>query len=166
MLEKSRQARQSLLLRSPPSSVEPYDELAIFGGRSGLVLPKGHTPNPMATSSAHTSIPLDPNPFLLPTMPSLMPDARTPTDHGFSSALGDPQQLYYMDDEDLNAPDAWERLYREVPEPSYSYGAGVSNANVGLGATGPANPPGEAMLEDRWSTFMHQYTMTGSRNRQ
>lgn len=163
MLEKSRQARQSALLSSARSPVESYDELAMFGGRTGLVLPKRSTSDPATFP--------DPNPFLLPTTPS----ARTPTGRGFAH---DPQhqELYFMDDdEDLSistgAPDTWEGLYREVSEPSYSYGAGVTlnahaNGNTGAGVTGPANPPGEAMLEDRWSTFMHQYAMTKEGYRQ
>ncbi|KAF7974586.1 hypothetical protein HWV62_11856 [Athelia sp. TMB] len=159
MLEKGRQARQSALLNTARTPVESYDELAIFGGRTGLVLPKGNANDHSASVS--NSPPFNIDPFLLPAMPSLLPDARTPTGTVFPSALGDPQQLYFMDDEDLSAPDSWEGLYREIPEPSYSYGASVVNP----GFTGPANPLGEAMLEDRWSSFMHQYALLGSGQR-
>lgn len=170
MLEKSRQARQSALLISPRSPVEPYDELAMFGGRTGLVLPKSTaTAEPAASIS---SAAFDPNPFLLPTPPAHLPGARTPTGREFVPDSQN-QGLYFMDEEeelsfDVGAPATWEGLYREVPEPSYSYGASVGlnahaigHAGTGAGVSGPANPPGEAMLEDRWSTFMHQYAMTG-----
>lgn len=165
MLEKSRQARQSLLLRKPSSPIEPYDELAMFGGRTGLVLPKGTASDTTAAVTTYAPAPIDSNPFHLPTIPSLLPGAFTPSTQQFPSTLGDLQELYFMDDEEFSTSDTWEGLYREVPEPSYRYGAGVTVPNIGLGVTGPANPPGEAMLEDRWSTFMHQYALNGGDHR-
>lgn len=162
MHEKAMQARQTTLVKQGYPRVEPYDELAIFGGRTGLVLPKR---TPSSTSAASSSSVLQmPS---IPPVPKLVhrssSDAATPTGITFPG-IAQPQQMYFIEDEDYSAsaglPTNWEGLYREVPDVSYSYGPTASTYTNAV--VGPANPPGEGvMLEDRWSSFMHQYAMIG-----
>lgn len=159
MLEKATQARQSARVKPGHLPVEPYDELAIFGGKSGLVLPK----RPPETTTIHEAA-LD---LRLPSLSRLLgiPESDV-TSNSVSSFRTGPgaQSLYFTEDEPMAAPGGlpanWERLYREIPEPSYSFQGATTYSNSDK-VFGPANPPGEAMLEDRWSSFMHQYAMMG-----
>ena len=159
MREKALQSRQAnskdARTGCPPG--ESFDELAIFGGRTGLVLPK--RPLNIATSI------MPPSGIRLPSIPNLLHPAPAgavspSVSHPPYRSDPLPQSVYSVNDTtSLSAeiPSNWEGLYREIPESSY-YGPGSAYSD----AAGPANPPGDdLMLEDRWSSFMHHYAMIG-----
>lgn len=160
MRQKARQGRHTvpshgITIKPGYPHIEPYDELAIFGGRAGLVMP---TRSSQPSSNLST-----PEPIRIPSIPNLHPPPQT------NSRSGD---FYSPDDQILQdlfreqppptsggLPSNWENLYREIPEPSFSHGFG--NTHMDTGAV-PRNSLGEGvMLEDRWSSFMHQYGMLG-----
>jgi hypothetical protein len=153
MHEKALQSRRSNFENAKLSypQVEPYDELAIFGGRTGLVMPK-RTFNAKGSGAASSSIRLPSIPNLLHPSPTEMLPPSVPH-HAYRSETQ--LQSVHVNDA-TSTPVNWEGLYREIPESSY-YGHGTAYSNA---AAGPANPPGEGvMLEDRWSSFMHQYAL-------
>ena len=157
MREKSHQSSPKGVNTSCPPG-ESFDELAIFGGRTGLVLPKRPL-NTAAPVTLPSGIRLPSIPHLLHTSPSevMAPSITSPTYRSDPQ----PQSIYAVNNPmsmSTDIPSNWEGLYREIPESSY-YGAGVTYSNP---AAGPANPPGGSVtLEDRWSSFMHHYAMIG-----
>lgn len=156
MRQKVLQARHMNLDEFRPGypHVEPYDELAMFGGRTGLVLPKRASPAPTSILPPTRRQPAIPN---IPPPSLTAPNSLVIPDNLFRNNTRALHDLFA--DETLTTfeslPPNWENLYREIPEPSYSYGMGNSFPNAPQGL---ANPPGDGvMLEDRWSSFMHQY---------
>jgi hypothetical protein len=158
MRKKALQSRQSNFEEAKPDypPVEPYDELAIFGGRTGLVMPK---------RQLDVTTPAEPSSGIrLPSIPNLLHPPPTEVIRPSVSNLSyrsdlQPQSYVVNDATSAGLPLNWEGLYREIPEPSYSYGPGTNYSNS---AAGPADPPADSvMLEDRWSSFMHHYTMMG-----
>jgi hypothetical protein len=159
MREKALQPHQSNPENARPGypHVESYDELAIFGGRTGLVLPKRpfNTITPAATPSG----------IRLPSIPNLIhpspAEVISPSIPHPSYRDPQPQSAYVVNDttsRSAGLPSNWEGLHREIPESSY-YGPGTTYSDP---RAGPANLPGEGvMLEDRWSSFMHHYAMMG-----
>lgn len=143
-------------------TVEPYDELAMFGGRTGLVLPK----RPLASNK----VPFmnSTRDFQITSIPSSS-QSRSAAVMAPQAVSNDPYQSHFQIHPSIfgdelpphgsNLPTDWEGLYREIPEPSYSFGSGTGYSDTMVGL---ANPPGEGvMLEDRWTSFMHQYGMIG-----
>ena len=134
--------------------IEPYDELAIFGGRAGLVMPK-HSSQPSTKDT--------PEIIRIPTIPNLNQPPQSDSRSGGVYPLDDhilqdpfKEQLLSTSD---SLPSNWENLYREISEPSFSHGLGNTCMNAGAA---PRSSHGElVMLEDRWSSFMHQYGMLG-----
>jgi len=160
MRKKALQSRQSDLDDDKPDHpcIEPYDELAIFGGRTGLVMPQRQlnvaTP---AEPSSGIRLPSIPNLLHPPPTEVMRPSVSHP------SCRSDLQPQSYVVNEATSTSTGlslnWEGLYREIPEPSYSYGPGTNYSDA---AAGPANLPTDGvMLEDRWSSFMHHYAMMG-----
>lgn len=154
MQEKALQSRRSNFENAKLSyqQVEPYDELAIFGGRTGLVMPK-RSLNVIGSGATSSSIRLPSIPNLLHPSPTEVLPPSVPH-HAYRSET-QPQSVHVVNDTTL-PPMNWEGLYREIPESTY-YGPGTAYSNA---AASPVNPPGEGvMLEDRWSSFMHQYAL-------
>jgi len=155
MREKTLQSRQSNTDDAKPGypRIEPYDELAIFIGRMGLVLPK----RPV---NARTSVTL-PSAIRLPSIPNLLrPHEETSPSLSHYPHRSAAQPGYVGSDSISTStafPLNWESLHREIPESTY-YGSGTTHSDT---TVSPVNPPGDAMLEDRWSSFMHHYAMMG-----
>jgi hypothetical protein len=161
-MRQKAQSRQSYPegARAYDPHADSIDELAIFRGRTGLVMPK----RPLEASTSA----LPPSNIRLPSIPNLLHPAPaeviSPSDPR-PSYRSDPQhQPVYVADTisstSAGLPLNWEGLYREIPESTYSYGPGPTYSYAA--AAGPTNQSaGDMMLEDRWSSFMHHYAMTG-----
>ncbi|KAG6906781.1 hypothetical protein DXG01_012146 [Tephrocybe rancida] len=158
MLDKASQARERYTQRQNPATSEtrPDDELLIFGGQTRLV------------SSQPIAIALPPPIDATPR--ARLSDLRTPQSKSHASQT--PQLLverpagsshdhnpYVQHQPDLRATFAdlsggWNGLFHEVPQPSHSV------AQEGVGSPYPALESGDgAMLDDRWSSFMHNYNI-------
>lgn len=159
MRQKARQSRYIVPsqgnIKSGQPHNEPYDELAIFGGRAGLVMPKHSS---QSSSTKGTT-----EPIRIPTIPNLNQPPQSDSGSGGVYPPDDQILQDLLKEQPLSASDSlpsnWENLYREVSEPTFSHGLG--NAFMNTGAA-PRSSHGEfVMLEDRWSSFMHQYGMLG-----
>ena len=161
MREKALQSRQPNLedgRLDSYSPVEPFDEIAIFAGRTGLVKPK-HSFDVVSPVEPPSGIRLPSIPNLLhPPLAGIVPP---PVSHSSYRSDPNPQSAYIANDTTTTSADLplnWEGLYREIPSPSYHYGTEGTYPDT----AGPTNAPTEGvMLEDRWSSFMHHYAMIG-----
>jgi len=161
MRNKALQSRQSSYedAKSYHPLVESYDELEIFGGRTGLVMPKraldGITP---AGPSSGIRLPSIPN-LLHPPSNEVISSVSQPP----YRSDPEPQSVYVSShatsSTSAGSPLNWEGLYREIPDSPYSYAQGINYSNT---TAGPVNSPAEGiMLEDRWSSFMQHYALAG-----
>lgn len=170
MYAKAQKARQL-----PPDAVldadtEPFDELAIFGGKTHFIVShsqtdKSKTQPPVAIPETIQVPP--PQPAVEAPLPHLnaqqlddfvsqlstMPSA---TFHGVAVPASAQEQLN------------WESLYRELPShpsqnleldlafPDLASSNSTESAGADIGSPRAATHGG-AMLEDRWATFMNNY---------
>ncbi|KAF8077998.1 hypothetical protein FPV67DRAFT_26495 [Lyophyllum atratum] len=150
MLQKASQAREHYRQRRAPvvTETQPDDELAIFGGRTRLVstLPSLALPSSKAKSNART--------IQQPLRPAC------PTEQQFSldgvlhqnSPLAD-RHLGNLQATFADLSGGWDGLFHEVPQPSHGFPGNP-------GSPYPAAGLGEGvMLDDRWSSFMHHYSI-------
>ncbi|KAF5384413.1 hypothetical protein D9615_003300 [Tricholomella constricta] len=148
MLKKASLARDHYNQRRAPvvTETQPDDELSIFGGRTRLV-PSVRLLSPEPMSNRRHSSPQTPHPKgptgQLSALDGAANQSSTPPDR-------------YLDNLHATFADlsgGWDGLFHEVPQPSHGL-PGTSRS--------PYPPPesGEgAMLEDRWSSFMHNYSI-------
>ncbi|KAH7910916.1 hypothetical protein BJ138DRAFT_49320 [Hygrophoropsis aurantiaca] len=127
-------------------SEEPDEELAIFGGRTMLVTNSKSPPESaldptrLARSSVERgssqSFPIQQHPA------SIIPQAQA----------GPSQPPRYTTSEgSIGMPVEWENLYREIPGPEGPQGTHTLYGSIQR----LEHPAGGAVLEDRWSCFMH-----------
>ncbi|KAF9467158.1 hypothetical protein BDZ94DRAFT_1305645 [Collybia nuda] len=155
MLQKAFRAREHFHERREPipSETQHDDELSIFGGKTRLVNPQ--------------QFPV--SPFMAPGVPQLKSalPARNQTAFAHEQFPGHLQQITasenharsssnYLDNLQATFADlsgGWDGLFHEVPGPSYGLS---TNTNP----TYPVQQSGNGiMLDDRWSSFMHNYSI-------
>jgi hypothetical protein len=154
MLEKAFRAREHFQARHEPvlSETQPDDELSIFGGKTRLV-------NPQQRPASPTIAPLtsQPKPVGLTTNQGAFDQYFR--EHHQQPALPESAGSHsgnYLDNLQATFADlsgGWDGLFHEVPGPSYGL---ATNSN-------PTYPPQQSgdgvMLDDRWSSFMHNYSI-------
>src|ERR1700723_94899 len=118
MRDKALQSRQSNAEDAKPYNlhVEPYDELAIFGGRTGLVMPKRSLDFFTAVEPpSNIRLPSIPNLLHSPPVEAISP----PISHPSYRSDPQPQPVYVANDvtsTSATLPLNWEGLYREIPD--------------------------------------------------
>lgn len=146
MLRKAYQARGSYQAHLAPvlTEAQPDDELSIFGGRTRLIVPNrstGHeSAGPMLSHTADVEDTDSGDPLHRP--------ASVPVHHAPHPIVNLPENLQRTF-ADLSG--GWNGLFHEIPRPSHG---------LPLHPTGnqPVHPTGSgAMLDDKWSSFMHNY---------
>lgn len=151
MLQKASQAREHYKQRRAPVVAEtrPDDELSIFGGKMRLVspppslaLPSTSKPKPSTRSVRRT---------LRPAYPIQQPLLLDEILHQNNSLPDNYLDNLHVTFADLSA--GWGGLFHEVPQASHGLpgnpGSPYSTAESVEGT----------MLDDRWSSFMHNYSI-------
>jgi len=120
-----------------PVTQDETDELDLFGGRTMLLT----TPLKQTSQSSRGKIP----PTQLPITPSgYHPRYQQAPHHPHPSSV---QNVgYNFGDAALGLPAEYEGLYREVSRPQYPQGSLLY---------GTPGQQGNLVLDDRWSSFMH-----------
>lgn len=144
MLQKAYEARERYLSRREPTynDGQPDDELSIFGGQTRLVNPKESTiaQPPRHAAADHRPSKVAPEGIVLSPV---YPDPRVDT----------PQQYDYNHTTFADLSGGWDGLFHEVPRPAYE-----TRSNSGPRQSVNPIASGEgAMLDDKWSSFMHNY---------
>lgn len=168
MYAKAQKARQL-----PPDAVldadsEPFDELAIFGGKTHFVVSHSQTDKSGSRPGAAPETLQVPVP---PAAKAPLADLDSQQLDDFISQLSTfpPPSTYDNtqlegDDDQVN----WESLYRELPShPAQNFEMDLAFPDLGSGNNGAGGaggigsqtvaPQSGAMLEDRWATFMNNY---------
>lgn len=145
MLQKAFQAREHYRERHEVvlAEAQPDEELAIFGGQTRLI-----SPEKVFGSSAPSTPPLQLKPNF---------NEHTPLDSQLVKNSDEAQRMNvpdgYLDNLQATFADltgGWDGLFHEVPQPCHG----------NFGVQYPAHESGEgAMLDDRWSSFMHNYSI-------
>ena len=155
MLHKALEAH-SQHSESHEGDSQPDDELSLFAGQTRLISPEqpftspAPTPKPRqsqakpnhggplgvyaqhSSSLGHQLVPHEPLPNKRVFFPDNYPENFQAT---FSDLSG-----------------GWDGLFHEIPQPSYAFGSSTHSHSP--------RPSGEgAMLDDRWSSFMHNYNI-------
>jgi len=136
------------------SDSQPDDELSIFAGRTRLVSSEQSFASPVPaprqppSKPTHTSGQPGTYPHQGPLDHRLLPHEPLPSMH---VVLPDSYlDNYHATFADLSG--GWDGLFHEVPQPSYGYTTNPTPHAV--------RPSGEgAMLDDRWTSFMHNYNI-------
>ncbi|KAG5639732.1 hypothetical protein H0H81_000012 [Sphagnurus paluster] len=149
MLQKAFKAREHYSQQRTlvVTQKQPDDELSIFGGQARLVsetLPTSSASVPSSKQSGQRELRSADLVDQLPALDGLF---------NHSDALQFPD--YFADNAQATFADlsgGWDGMFHEVPQPAASLPGG-SNALCLL------SDSGDAMLDDRWSFFMHNYSI-------
>ncbi|KNZ81115.1 hypothetical protein J132_03107 [Termitomyces sp. J132] len=142
MLEKAFHAKERYRQRQPPvvHETRPDDELSIFGGRTRLVASQ-------STTSTLSNSGLDVNLF-----------TSSSADEALDSQVQD-HTRYRSDPRNENVTFAdlsggWDGLFHGAPQPNSRHLPGNSSSPYPILESGDGT-----MLDDRWSSFMHNYNI-------
>lgn len=154
MLQKAFRAREHFHERREPvpSDAQHDDELSIFGGKTRLVGRHGSSASLTIAPATPQSQPIHPtrNQTTLNQRQFTGPQqAMVPETHAtYPSNYLDNLRATFAD-----LSGGWDGLFHEVPGPSSGF---ATNSNPAY----PAQQTGDAvMLDDRWSSFMHSYSI-------
>ncbi|KAG6864818.1 hypothetical protein C0991_006939 [Blastosporella zonata] len=162
MLEKAFQARERYRQRQKPVLPEarPDDELSIFGGRTRLVSTHPVITSLIAAANGGCSSSESPpqtssqaNPPIAPSDDDLQNQRHSHNNAFYTTQRQTNQRSPRATFADLSG--GWDGLFHEVPRPS----RGVPPQGT-MNSPYPALESGDAaMLDDRWSSFMHSYNI-------